>query len=235
MHPLHELEAAVTSGRGGGGQARAVNVAGSDEAEAVRLLENATAETAVRIKRDAKENAWEIMQDARVQADRILDDTLTDAQGVVAKAAQDREQARRDRELAADARVQADRILDAARTEARRIVNETQIRGEAGNVPPPPDGGLSQPTGAGAVVGTTYAAVKKLDPSSMQGQTEFLKEVQVLGGCRHENLLPLIGFSADQGMHHEHAGVCVSRHAAHEGRQPRRQTLSGPVCASSSR
>ncbi len=43
----------------------------------------------------------------------------------------------------------------------------------------------------------------------MQGQTEFLKEVQVLGGCRHENLLPLIGFSADQGMHHEHVGVCL--------------------------
>ena len=63
--------------------------------------------------------------------------------------------------------------------------------------------------GAGAVVGTLYAPVKKLDPSSMQGQTEFLQEVQVLGGCRHENLLPLIGFSTDQGMHREHAGVCL--------------------------
>jgi serine/threonine protein kinase len=51
--------------------------------------------------------------------------------------------------------------------------------------------------------------VKKLDPSSTQGQTEFLQEVQVLGGCRHENLLPLIGFSADQGIHREHAGVCL--------------------------
>ena len=134
------------------------------------------------------------------------------------------------------------------RTEARRIVDEAQIRGEAGNAPPPPDGGLSQQTsvtvffvgqlahatggfsdaqriggggfgsvykaalptgGAGPVVGTAYAAVKKLDPSSMQGQAEFLQEVQVLGGCRHENLLPLIGFSADQGMHREHAGVCL--------------------------
>ena len=63
--------------------------------------------------------------------------------------------------------------------------------------------------GAGPVVGTAYAAVKKLDPSNMQGQPEFLQEVQVLGGCRHENLLPLIGFSADQGMHREHAGVCL--------------------------
>ena len=59
--------------------------------------------------------------------------------------------------------------------------------------------------GAGTVVGTAYAAVKKLDASSMQGETEFLQEVQVLGGCRHENLLPLMG------------------------------TLSGRVCASSPR
>ena len=32
----------------------------------------------------------------------------------------------------------------------------------------------------------------------MQGQREFLQELQVLGGCRHENLLPLLGFSADR-------------------------------------
>ena len=32
------------------------------------------------------------------------------------------------------------------RTEARRIMNEAQIRGEAGNAPPPQDGGLSQQT-----------------------------------------------------------------------------------------
>ena len=127
-------------------------------------------------------------------------------------------------------------------------MNEAQIRGQSGNVPPPPDGDLSQRTsvtvffvgqlahatdgfsdaqriggggfgsvykavlptgGAGAVVGTAYAAVKKLDASSMQGETEFLQEVQVLGGCRHENLLPLMGFSADQGIHRDHAGVCL--------------------------
>ena len=55
------------------------------------------------------------MQDARVEADRILGAARTDAQGVAAQAAQDRQRARQDRELAADARVQADRILDAAR------------------------------------------------------------------------------------------------------------------------
>lgn len=40
-------------------------------------------------------------------------------------------------------------------------------------------------------------AVKKLDPTSMQGQGEFLQELQVLGACRHEHLLPVLGFAAD--------------------------------------
>jgi serine/threonine protein kinase len=46
-------------------------------------------------------------------------------------------------------------------------------------------------------------AIKKLDPDSMQGHTEFLQEVQVLGACRHQNLTPLLGFAADTG------GVCL--------------------------
>ena len=52
-------------------------------------------------------------------------------------------------------------------------------------------------------------AVKKLDLTSMQGQTEFLQEVQVLGACRHENLLPLLGFSADRGAGQQGEGVCL--------------------------
>ena len=40
-------------------------------------------------------------------------------------------------------------------------------------------------------------AIKKLDLESMQGKTEFLQEVQVLGACRHVNLTPLLGFAAD--------------------------------------
>ena len=31
----------------------------------------------------------------------------------------------------------------------------------------------------------------------MQGQGEFLQELQVLGACRHEHLLPVLGFAAD--------------------------------------
>jgi len=46
--------------------------------------------------------------------------------------------------------------------------------------------------------GVGECAVKRLREGSMQGQREFLQELQVLGGCRHENLLPLLGFSADR-------------------------------------
>jgi vacuolar-type H+-ATPase subunit H len=49
-------------------------------------------------------------------------------------------------------------------------------------------------------------AIKKLDLSSMQGQTEFLQEVQVLGACQHEHLTPLLGFAADSGPG---SGVCL--------------------------
>ena len=52
-------------------------------------------------------------------------------------------------------------------------------------------------------LGGTELAIKKLDPESMQGQKEFLQEVQLLGACRHENLTPLLGFAADTG------GVCL--------------------------
>jgi len=40
-------------------------------------------------------------------------------------------------------------------------------------------------------------AVKRLDSTSMQGHGEFLQELQVLGACRHEHLLPVLGFAAD--------------------------------------
>jgi len=50
-------------------------------------------------------------------------------------------------------------------------------------------------------------AVKRLDPSSMQGQGEFLQELQVLGACRHEHLLPVLGFAAD--VHAASDAVCL--------------------------
>ena len=63
-----------------------------------------------------------------------------------------------------------------------------------------------------------FVAVKRLNGDSMQGHAEFLQEVQVLGACRHLNVLALIGFSADRGSTQEDDGVCLV--ALDEGRQP---------------
>ena len=54
-----------------------------------------------------------------------------------------------------------------------------------------------------------FVAVKRLNGDSMQGHAEFLQEVQVLGACRHANVLALIGFSADRGSTQEDDGVCL--------------------------
>jgi serine/threonine protein kinase len=43
----------------------------------------------------------------------------------------------------------------------------------------------------------------------MQGQLEFLQEVQVLGGCHHENLLRLLAFSADRAPQRAGGSVCL--------------------------
>ena len=62
---------------------------------------------------------------------------------------------------------------------------------------------------AGLSSDSRYLAVKKLDGDSMQGYAEFLQEVQVLGACRHENILPLVCFSACRGVTREEDGVCL--------------------------
>ena len=50
----------------------------------------------------------------------------------------------------------------------------------------------------GLVAGSDVCyAVKRLDQDSMQGLPEVLQEVQVLGGRRHPNVLPLFGFSVE--------------------------------------
>jgi len=73
--------------------------------------------------------------------------------------------------------------------------------GKVYKVPPLRLGGLGSDS--------MYLAVKKLDGDSMQGQAEFMQEVQVLGACRHPNILKLIGFSADPGVTEEEGGVCL--------------------------
>ena len=56
---------------------------------------------------------------------------------------------------------------------------------------------------------SSFVAVKRMHGDSIQGHAEFLQEVQVLGACRHANVLALIGFSADRGSTHEDDGVCL--------------------------
>ena len=43
----------------------------------------------------------------------------------------------------------------------------------------------------------------------MQGHAEFVQELQVLGGCRHEHILPLLGFCASKGMIKGQDGVSL--------------------------
>jgi len=62
---------------------------------------------------------------------------------------------------------------------------------------------------AGLGSDTMFVAVKRLNGDSLQGHAEFLQEVQVLGSCRHANVLALIGFSADRGSTQEDDGVCL--------------------------
>ena len=70
-------------------------------------------------------------------------------------------------------------------------------------------GGFGSVFKAVGLRGVGECAVKRLDEGSMQGQLEFLQEVQVLGGCRHENLLPLLAFSADRAPEGAGGGVCL--------------------------
>ena len=72
--------------------------------------------------------------------------------------------------------------------------------------------------GAGAAV--SHYAVKKLDVASMQGQTEFLQEVQILlGACHCEHLLP----------RYTHAYIRTWVHVSHIGADARRVPPRAPA------
>ncbi|KAJ1478814.1 kinase-like domain-containing protein [Baffinella frigidus] len=69
-------------------------------------------------------------------------------------------------------------------------------------------GGFGNVYKAVGLQGMGECAVKRLEERSMQGQREFLQELQMLGGCRHKNLLTLLAFSADRGPG-DGGGVCL--------------------------
>jgi serine/threonine protein kinase len=50
----------------------------------------------------------------------------------------------------------------------------------------------------GRLRGGTQAAIKVLNADSQQGQREFEREVDILGGLHHDHLLPLLGSCSER-------------------------------------
>ena len=70
-------------------------------------------------------------------------------------------------------------------------------------------GGFGSVFKAVGLEGVGECAVKRLGEGSTQGQREFLQELQMLGGCCHVYLLPLLGFAADRAPGGAGGGVCL--------------------------
>ncbi|KAJ1476723.1 kinase-like domain-containing protein [Baffinella frigidus] len=79
-------------------------------------------------------------------------------------------------------------------------------------------GGFGNVYKAVGLEGVGECAVKRLEEGSMQGQREFLQELQMLGGCRHKNVLTLLAFSADRAPGGAGGGgVCLVSPLMHGG------------------
>ena len=173
------------------------------EAEAVRLALEAKAK-AERIKNDAAEKARQIMQDAREQVDRIVGAARSDAQGVAAKASQDRKRSRRDQELAAEDRVQADRILGSARSDAQRVAAQAaQDRQHARRA-------------------RELAADDRMQANRILGDARYVS-VCSARECRHSLVLPCGGVSCQLIMyrtllHHRTEAAALSRAPQNDAR-----------------
>ena len=187
---------------------------------------------------DAQTDAKRITAAARAEAQRIKAAAKTAAQQVQAAARAEAQRITREAQETAEAashsRVEAERITAAAQAEAQRMTAAAQEQAQAAacsraSVAIFFRAELAEATGGFADAhcigsggfGSVYhaprlrglggggLAIKKLDMASMQGQTAFLQEVQVLGACRHENLTPLLGFAADSGASGADGGVCL--------------------------
>ena len=175
---------------------------------------------------EARRQAQQQAHQAEQQARRTVEEAERRARGIMDEARADATQQRE--RILAEARAQARRIgqeeaqagpaQNAAGASGGRVRVVIFFLGELMAA----TGGFSdaQRVGGGGF-GSVYIAsvrglgdemvvlaVKKLDLDSMQGQEEFLQEVQVLGACRHENILPLLGFSADRAAGQQ-GGVCL--------------------------
>ena len=203
--------------------------AGAASNEAARLIQDATAR-AEQITADAQTNADRITTAALADAQRSAGAAQAEAQRITAdaRAVAQAEAQRITADARAAAQAEAQRITADARAAAqsRRGPGERGLNAhESGRTSVViffnrelaaatagfADSHCIGRGGFGSVfftaqlrgMGGADLAIKKLDLESMQGQTEFLQEVQVLGSCRHVNLTPLVGFAADVG------GVCL--------------------------
>jgi len=195
-------------------------------------------ESEVQTSRDARDQTARLIQEANAQAvqqrERVLADSRTLASEIVEEALTEaqRQTTQEQERLLAEARVQAREIIDEAQAVADNIQAVAVSRrasvtvlfhdelaaatdgfSDAHCVGRGGFGSVYKAVQTGPLIisgAESHLAVKKLDSSSIQGQTEFLQEVQILGGCRHENLLVLLGFSADKGQSVQDAGgVCL--------------------------
>ena len=189
---------------------------GSDEA--TRLIQDATAQ-AERIKNEARvaarDEAQTITQNARAEALRIQDEARAEAQTITQTA---RGNAQR---IENEAQAQARRILQDAQAQAAPAGSvapmATPLSGPfvaiffQGELAAATNGFSAACRVGGGGFGSVYIAqlprlglpsshfaVKKLDMTSMQGETEFMHEMQMLGGCKHENVAKLTGLCAEE-------------------------------------
>ena len=189
-----------------------------EEREAARILADAHAD-AERIVAEAvqmRTEAERIMEQAEVhrneQAARIIADAHAAAERIVEEADQTRDEAER---VMATAQVQARQPVGASRASVAILFQAELAAATDGfsNAHYIRSGGFGSvyQTSQLRELGTesSHFAIKKLDLASMQGEREFIQELQTLGACRHENLIPLLGISADRGASQREDGVCL--------------------------
>jgi hypothetical protein len=162
--------------------------------EGAQIIENARAEAA-RIAREAQSTASR----ADSEATRLIENATAEAARIV-----------RDAQSRAEVAAASRRRLSVAIFFHGELAAVTDNFSDARRVGRGGFGGVYIGSGlTGLGTDAPQHAVKKLDPASLQGNAEFIQELQVLGACRHEHILPVLGFSADRGGSQQEDGVCI--------------------------
>jgi len=123
------------------------------------------------------------VQEAKEQASAILEEASDTAQNPVVSG-----------RVAPLTSVQLMRYVDLSRSTGSFSSSALMGRGSSG--------GVYKAEGLKIWGRTVQAAIKRLDADSTQNPVEVLGKIQVLGGSRHECLLPLWAFSADAAIGH---------------------------------